>query len=162
MAANFIDISRLHGAEELQADLKTLPIAIQRKLLRKGLRTAANIHLRAAKAEALAFSKGKEGRLDEPFMPKVAKRLKVRALRRSRKGFGFRVVTPTREELGLPPGRKGYPPAHVELGTRKSAALPFMRRPFDVNEPRMTRAISDSIREAIDETWARSRGEAVP
>jgi len=146
--AKFIDIS-LVGDAKLQADLKALPIAMQRKLVRKGLRVAGNIHLKAAKAEALAFSKGAEGRLDAPFMPQVAKGLKLRALKRSRKGFGVRIVTPTREELGLPPGRKGYPPAHIELGTKRSAALPFMRRPFDVNEPAMTQAIAADVSEGI-------------
>lgn len=155
--AKFIDIS-LVGDAKLQADLKALPIAIQRKLIRKGMRTAGNIELKAAKEAAMSFSKGAEGRLDEPFMPKIAKGLKLRALKRSRKGFGVRIVTPTREELGLAPTRKGYPPTHIEFGTGASKkggtkvmrpALPYMRRSFDMNEQRMYDAIAEDVREGI-------------
>lgn len=152
--ARFVDIS-LIGDAELQAALRELVPAVQRKIVRKGLRVAGNIHLKAAKAAAQNYSKGTEGRVDDPFMPKVAKLLKLRSLKRSRKGFGVQIVTPTREELGLPPERKGYPPAHIELGTAKTPALPFMRWAFDQNEPRMTEAIADSVREGIDEVWRR-------
>ena len=146
--AKFIDIS-LIGDAKLQADLKALPIAIQRKLVRHGLRIAGNIHLKAAKQAALGYTKGGEGRLDEPQMPKLAKLLKLRSLPRSRRGFGVKIVTPTREELGIPPTRKGYWPAHAELGSRRNPALPFMRWPFDANEPAMTKAIADDVNGSI-------------
>lgn len=146
--ASFIDIRALNDAK-LQADLKALPVALQRKMIRKGMRTAGNIGLKAAKAAALGYSKGAEGRLDEPQMPKVAKGLKLRSLKRSRKGFGLRYVTPTREELGIPAKAKGYWPAHAELGTKRSPALPFMRWSFDRNEPQMTEAIRADVSEGV-------------
>ena len=81
MAERFVSIELL-GESELQAQLKALPYVVQRKIVRKGLRNAGKIHAAAAKAKALSLSKGKEGRLDEPFMPK--RRFGVGISRRSR------------------------------------------------------------------------------
>lgn len=146
--AKFIDI-RAIGSEKLQADLKALPMAMQRKLIRGGMRKAGNIGLKAAKQAAISYSKGAEGRLDEPQMPKLAKGMKLRALKRSRRGFGLRYVTPTRAELGIPATTKGYWPAHAELGTKRAPALPFMRWSFDRNEPQMTEAIRADVSDGI-------------
>lgn len=156
-----VDI-RLLGDKPLQRAFRRLPITVQRKLARKGLRAAGKIHLQAAKSAALAFSKGAEGRFDEPLMPKIAKGLKLRALKRSRRGFGVRIVTPTREQLGLGPNVRGYPPAHIELGAvhtsgKQLPALPFMRAPFDQNKEKMLAAIRGSLRDGLREEWDRGR-----
>jgi len=141
----------LKGHRELARDLGKLPTKVQRKLMRKSLRNAAKLQMADSRTAALGYSKGAEGRLDAPFMPKLAKGLKVRALKRSRKGFGYHVITPTRAELGIPPHYKGYAPQHIELGTHKAPALPYLRWPFDKNKARYEGMILDDINALIEE-----------
>lgn len=121
------------GFEQLDAKLRAMPAALQRKLVRGGLRRAINRcakeYQRIVKAEA--FDTGV-----------LAKAAKPKALKRSRKRFGFALLI-EREKLFAQYARKHegkaphpakgkkepfYYPAAIEFGTPTQSAIKPMRR----------------------------------
>lgn len=115
----------LEGDKKLQRKLAKLPNAMNNKIARPALRAGAKLIADETKKNARAAStRGSR----ESILKRVAARLKVRAMKRSRTRVGFRILTPPKEQLGLSPSHKWYPPAHIELGTRKTKAIPYMRK----------------------------------
>ena len=140
-----IDI-KLLGDKSLSRTFSRLPGAVQKKLLRKGLRAGAKIVL--ARARILA------GRISK----QLGRLLKVRALKRSRRRMGVLVVAPTKAKLGIPEDAKGYWPAHIEFGFRHTSgkqvpARPYLRPAADQTKEAAFKAIGDSLREAVDQEW---------
>lgn len=107
------------GADELEQAFLQLEKKDRRRFLRKALREAFKPVLREIRAAAPR---------DRGIL---ARKIKLRATKRSRSAIGVKIETGTREQLGIPKseGTKlpGYYPAHVELGTKTRAARPFMR-----------------------------------
>ncbi len=105
------------GQRKLDRKLRRLDRKVQRKFQRRALRAAAKIVHADAKARA----------------PKrsgiMARQLKVRTGRTRRGQASVLVRTGTRKEMGNIPNtpKGGYYPAHVELGTKKRPAKPFLR-----------------------------------
>ena len=158
----FVDL-RLLGDKKLDRKLRSLDVKMQRKFARRALREAWKPVKDAAKANALAIARRPA---ETGIMRRVARALKVRAIAKSRivggrrrairgrRGMiGFTFRTPTRAELGIPAGSKWYPPAHIELGTRRTPPLSYMRKAFLEHAPRARRRIVSAI-------WSMIRGEA--
>lgn len=118
-----LDISVL-GSTELERQFKKLASSEQRKVARRALRKAARPIQAAAKS------------LAPKDLGNMARTIKIRAVRRSRKHVGVIVRTGTRDDLGISDDNKWYYPAHVELGTQHLPARPFMRPALDHNRDR--------------------------
>lgn len=102
MAASNI---RVTGEQDILRRLVTLPVKLQRKVIRQASRKAA----KPVRARARALAPVRTGRL--------RRSIKLRSIRRNRRGrIGVNVLTGTREELGITAG--GYYPAAQEYGWR--------------------------------------------
>ena len=137
----------LLGDKELIATLQSLPENMERKILGQAIKEAAKVVLAAAKSRA---PRGATGNL--------ARYLKIKALKRSRRRLGYGVFTGTREQMGLKAGAKGYYPAHVhlgreirnaEFGTRHVPAKPFLRSALIENEPTALARLAEAIRQRL-------------
>lgn len=138
MAERFINIELL-GEPELQRKLDALDRKVQRKVVRKAIREGAKPVLAAAKAKVPVDT----GALKAG--------LKLRALKRSRTGFGVYIRTPTRAELDIPDDDESYYPAVVEYGAEFSPPQPYMRPAMDENRDRATAKITEVLRTGINE-----------
>ena len=136
--AGLIDISQL-GDARLQRKLHSLGNKIEKKIVRRALRTAAKVVLQAAKARVPVDTGA------------LKKGLKVRATKRSRTIIGVHIRTPTRAELGIHPDDPGYYPAVIEYGAEGHAAQPFLRPAMDEARDKARQVIADSIRAGIAE-----------
>lgn len=128
----------------------------RKKFTRRALREGAKATRKQVKANAAAATNPAN---QTDLMQRVARGTKIRSAKRSRRHFGVRIVTPSREQLGLPPySRKGpgryYAPAHVELGTKRTPAQPFMRSALAATTTRAIRVIKVTL-------WRLIRGETV-
>ena len=128
----FIDIS-LIGDKVLQRKLKRLPIATQKKIVRKALREGGRPVLAAAQQNVPVRS----GRTKAS--------LKLRARKAKRGSFGVDVRTGTRAELGIPENDPSYYPFSVEYGHGNVAAQPFMRPAMDDNRDKALRIIGKEL-----------------
>jgi len=133
-----IDISGL-GDARLQARLKRLDAKVQKKVVRKALRAGAKMVLAAARALVSADTGA------------LRAGLKPRALKARRGTFGVQVMTPTREQLGIPADASGYYPAVLEYGAEGHPARPFLRPALDQARSTATSAIREAIVQGIDE-----------
>lgn len=140
MARFDINIS---GDKELEMLFKSLPEKIENKVLRQALRKAARPVLASAKAKLKGIRV--TGHTTDP----IIKGLKIRALKRRKGRIGVQVQTPTREELGLGDS-KWYPPAHIELGTKRTPAIPYLRNSLRENAANATELIAQELRAAIE------------
>lgn len=135
-----VDIQLL-GAPELQGKFKLLPLKIQKRILRSGMRSAGKL----VRDEARRLVPVDTGRLK--------KSLKVRAAPGKRGSFGIRIMTGERSELGIDPDARSYYPAAVEFGTRDRPAHSYLRAAADAKREEvfsiMRQSVRDGIREAI-------------
>ena len=130
------DISLL-GDKELQRKLTRLVPAVQRKVLKKALRKAGKVVLAAARAAA-------------PVRTGNLRRfLRLGDMKSRRDRVGVEVRTGTRDELGIPQGSRFYYPAHIELGTRKLPARPYLRPALKGKETEALAIISSELRSGI-------------
>ena len=120
---------QLLGDAELANILAGLTDRVERKILARAFREAAVGTLRVAQANiSLPKARLFPGHAGSTRRAKAARRfalkhvaqlrnhLHVVALRRKTHRIGYRVVTGTREEFGIPATSKYYYPAHVEFG----------------------------------------------
>lgn len=123
-----VDITMI-GDEEVMKLFKQLPDNLQKKFARQAMRKEA----KKVMAKVVAATPVHSGRLKESW--------KLKALKRNRKRIGLYIESGTRSELGVAAFYRGYYPAHIELGTRKRAAKPFLRP--------ILRATSESTKQNI-------------
>jgi HK97 gp10 family phage protein len=123
---------KLLGDKKLARKFRRLEDKMQKKIARKAMRAGAKPLLKDMKTAAAAIT---NPRNSTETMKEVGKRLKLRAIKRSRVRMGVQIVTPTREELDVVKGNH-YPPAHIELGTSDTAPQPFMRGPLKAGRER--------------------------
>lgn len=138
--ARFVDISVL-GDKALERKLRKLDERVQKKIVRKALRSGAKPVL----ADAKAYVPIDTGALESE--------LKITASRARRGFFGVQVATPPRSILGIGPDDKGYYPAILEYGSDKMEPIPYLRPAFDNNRGRALAIIRDvlvkGVREAV-------------
>lgn len=132
MPSGLVDIS-LVGDKALQRKLKSLDFALQKKILRKALRAGAKPVRDAARTNAPV----REG--------KIKKSIKVRAMKRSRKGIGVLVAVGTRQELGISEEDFYNYAVGTELGTSKAAAQPYLRPALDSKSSEALKIIAREI-----------------
>lgn len=137
-----IDISIL-GDKELAAKLNALPLAVQRKIVRKAMRPAAKPVLASVKA-ATPVDRGV-----------LRRKLKLRALRRSRRVQGLMIPLPTRDELGITDGARGYYPTALEYGWRDRGGshhppISYIRKPVNRRTKLYLRQVGIGISALID------------
>jgi hypothetical protein len=113
---------RLDQDPALQQFFTTFPGRLRTVLLRAAIRKAAVPMLAQARSN-LASHVRVTGRKTDPLGAGLA----IRAGYRRRGAERAIVVTPRRARLGIAPTSKWYYPAHIELGTRDTPALPYMR-----------------------------------
>ena len=134
---------KLIGGKELDRKLKALPRKVAKKILRQALRAGAKIILAQAKANAPVAT------------GQLKKSLKVRAMKRTRKGtVGFKVQTKAGDFKGdefygsfLEYGfRRGKRPGKGAEYTREIVpAQPFMRPAFDSKKDEAVAVISKEL-----------------
>jgi len=148
MAAKKFDISML-GNKELSRKLNKLEPALQKKVILPSLRRGAKLVLSAARANVTVVTGKKSFAIRQGLTIKGFKGKK-----RSRNRVSVDVRSPTREELTslLGPGvgkdvltSQYYYPAHVELGTKKTRALPFLRPAVKSKSRQVTGGLATDI-----------------
>ena len=134
----------IEGAEELEAKLKTLPVKVQQDVVRKAVRAAQNVLVKAARDDAgtLPTSPLTGGTmralLRTHIVPKVAKKQKGSYSIHVQMRSGVEEFYHTSEKTGA----TSYIPAAIEYGhgsTKELAARPFLR-------PAARRTIRERIR----------------
>jgi len=131
-----VDISGL-GDTRLGKQLAKLEARIQKKIVRKALRTAGKMVLADARARVPVDTGA------------LKKGLKLRAVK-SRGGFvGVHITTPRRDELGIPQSAKHYYPAVLEYGAENHPARPYLRPALDANRSKAIEIIRSEIRKAV-------------
>lgn len=112
--SDFIDISII-GNKKLQSRIKRLDFAIQKKIVRQSINRA----MLPVRDRAKQYVPVDTGRLRDS----------IKRVSRTRRGkSSARVVTGTKQQLGIPSSAKGYYPAAIEYGSRYQQAQSFLRR----------------------------------
>lgn len=78
----------------------------------------------------------------------------IRAARRKRGRVGVAILSPTREELGIPATDPYYYPAAVELGREGQPASSFMRSGLHAGEPAAMQVVSDTLWDRLERLGA--------
>jgi len=142
----------LIGDKELERRLNAFESNVSKRLLKNAMKHAMKPALQAIKARVPVDT----GRLRDSL-----KIVAWTGKRRQRGKFGFKVVTGTREELGIPEGAKGYYPFAVEAGHytarswilgsggKRVPARPYMRPGFKAAQPQMLATLTQRMKENI-------------
>ena len=143
----------LSGESEVNHALQVLGAKIEARILTKAFRQGAKLIQAGAKRNLRGIGASATTKNSRKHTLQIARKMKTRALRRKKGRVGISVATPTRAQLGIPEGGKWYYPAHIELGTRTTKALPYLRNAFDDNldaiEREVTQAINIEIQRAL-------------
>ena len=115
------DISMI-GDKALIKKFNSLEPKLAKKILNKSLRKAAKIVLVQAKANVRVVSGNTSKALRKGLTLK-----KLKGKKRRRNQVSVDVRTPTRSEMGIGNNEKWYSPAHIELGTRFTRPLSYLR-----------------------------------
>jgi hypothetical protein len=155
----------LRGDRELAQALASLLPKVQARVLRGAFRRAARPVLQTAKANVLALRI--TGLATEP----LARGLKIVALPARRGRIGVAVQTPTRRELVTASIRRAarrgarlssttrlstaitstwYYPAHIELGTKRTPAQPYLRGALEQHRAATTAQLRTEILQGIE------------
>ena len=150
MATRFV----IDGAEALEAQLKTLPANVQKRVVRKAVRASQNVLVKAARddAGALPTSPLTGGRmralLRKHIVPKVGKQRRgsysIHVQMRSGVGEFYHTSQKT--------GNTSYIPAAIEYGhgsTKELAARPFLRPAARRTERERMRVLSKELASGI-------------
>jgi len=150
-------IINVSGGNEIQLMLKNLPLKIQKQLTRSSMRRSLRILKQAAQRNL------KNKSLHPYATGLLASKLEIRSASRKRGVFGASVITPKRGNLYKAamkkgPGwkhfgqalttafAKGYYPAHVELGTSKMPAHPYLRPSLKENKQNIINMFLDDLK----------------
>ena len=144
MAAISIQVT---GMPELQRILSELPDKIQMKFVKHGMKAAGKILLDGVKRRVPVRSAA----LKESIV--------LRAMRPKKRRFGFKVETPTREELAkfqpTPEEMKnvmvneGYYPMVLEYGSARMKAKPYLRPAMDELTPEMIQIFTEDLQASV-------------
>lgn len=136
------------GDKQLQNLLRSLPAAVQKKVLAPSLRKAARLVQQAAKAR----SPVKTGLM--------RKSLTVNAIKGSRGRFGSKVTFRNGDQLASvsKAGKRYFYPAAVEYGHGRAFGKHFIRAAFNETEAAAEAVIAKEARKAIDELTKRVLG----
>jgi HK97 gp10 family phage protein len=144
-----VDLSII-GDKETAALMRRLPTYLQKNIVSVALKEAIRPMHAAAKREIQALERG-GGR-----MALVARKIKIKAIKRKRGLLGWRASPPPRVDLGIPKHHKYYYPRVVEYGTVDTPPNPFMFRAFMATKERTFKIARDLIWKGARLGW-RSR-----
>lgn len=148
------------GIPELRDKFRILPKVAQRKVIRSASRDLTKVWRSAAqgRARALTNPANRTSRMLD-----VARTFQVRAIKRSRRFIGARLVTGERYRLGIKEWARWYYPAHVHLGRKAKgsrrgvAPRKYLRDPLLVHGPQWNRLYGTLIRDGIEREAAKKR-----
>lgn len=173
---------KMLGIPELRDKFKALPLVLQRKVARQASRDVVKVWRRAASAYARGLTNPAN---KSERMVTIARTLTVRAIRRSRKFVGARLLTAERHRLGVNSWARWYFPAHIHLGrrvknlrgsargaTRRAIAervskigrlayevppMPYLRNPLIYHGAEWNSLLGTLIRDGIEREAAKAR-----
>jgi hypothetical protein len=148
------------GIPELKEKFRALPLVAQRKVVRQASRDVTKVWRDSAIAATRVLTNpGNRSRR----MLDVARSFQVRAIKRSRRFVGTRLITGKRERLGIKGDSRWYYPAHVHLGRKDKparrgvAAKPYLREPLLMHGPQWRQFFGTLIRDGIERAAAQKR-----
>ena len=140
------------GLDPLLRKLSSLPTRVQGKVVRPAARDGTKIVAEEVKRLVPVDADGHQ--LDGG--QHLRKTIKVRAVKGRRRGsINYKVMTGTREELGIPAGEKGYYPAALEYGGLDHQPIPYMRPALRRVRPRVISSVRSKILAGIMQEAAR-------
>lgn len=126
---------QIRGGEELAAALESLGPAMEKKILRSAMREAAKPILDDAKRRAPVLT------------GQLRKSLKIRAIKRNRKGQVGVVISTAK---GFFKGDEFYGAFH-EFGTKRMPARPFIRPAFEANKALSITIVGEAVKLGLDD-----------
>ena len=139
----------ISGESEVNHALQVLGLKIEKRILTKAFRQGAKLIRVAARRNLRAIGASASTMPSRQHTAQIARKLKTGMLRRQKGRVGISVSTPTRAQLGIAEGGRWYYPAHIELGTQRTRALPYLRNAFDENLPTVERLVIQVMNEEI-------------
>lgn len=136
----------LLGARELSARLHALPLALQKRAVRSAIRKGGKILLEASRTAARAQTNPANA---SDHMIQIAEGLKLRSITRKRGFLGVKVQTGTKSEHGIPEASKWFYPAHIEFGSSRAPARPYLRPPLDEKRDEVFGVLATEIEAGI-------------
>ena len=135
-------VSVKFDVRKLNKKLKTLESKIEKKLTRQALRAGAKIIAKEAKLRAPVDT------------GELKSKIKVWALRRSRKRIGVLVGTSAKEYTG-----DQFYAAFVEYGTKDMPAKPFLGPAAEAKGPEAAAVVGKTLADGIEREIAKLRGK---
>lgn len=156
LAIDFVTL----GIPELREKFRALPVVLQRKVVRQASRQVTQSWRAAAVVDARALTNPKN---ESKRMLEVARTFRVRAIKRTRRFVGTRLITGERGRLGIKADSRWYYPAHVHLGRKGTSsrrgvpARPYLRGPLLMHGPEWNRLYGTLIRDGIEREAAQPK-----
>jgi len=151
--------TQLHGARQFEAALSKLTPAIEKRFMRKHLRSGAKMILENTLryVPVGTTKKRKTQRLNRSFT--------VRALKRSRVRIGYRITTKNNSRFvrTTKSGKRYFVPTILEYGSGKQniAPHPFMRPGVDTAKSRVVAHLAAGFREGLNEWAAKTKAKTL-
>lgn len=147
----------------LLKEMKTLDVKLQKKVFTQSVNVTtrkvimpavkAKINARSTKVFNLPYQKrGLTTRAISHTSPAgtLRNKMKVRAIKRTRKAVGRLVATPPRKELGIPDSYPGYYPAFLEYGSSPfGKGKPYLRGTLEQNQSKITNRFASEARKRM-------------
>lgn len=130
----------IKGFDELARKLRRLSSTKAKAIFRTAMREAAKTVVLPAAQRAVPFDTGN-----------LLNAIEIKAIKRSRKRQGVNVRIRERSRMLLPITGSGYYPTHIEWGTKKMKAQPFLRPAAEDNRSFAIGVASARIRAGINQ-----------
>lgn len=136
------------GVDQLLKVLQQMPAKLRNKALRPAVRDGAKLVLAKAKELVPVDADGHQ----LPGGKHLRDTLKVRANPGKKRGeISLRVMTGTREELGIPATEKGYYPFALEYGTLDHQPIKFMEPAYEQTKDRVIESVRAKVLRGISQ-----------
>lgn len=135
------------GIDPLLAKLSALPTKVQGKVVRPAAREGTKMVAEAVKEMVPVDADGHQLEGGKHLRDTI----KVRAVKGRKRGrIAFKVMTGTRQELGIPAGEKGYYPAALEYGGLAHQPIPYMRPALTKSRQKVIATVREKILAGIE------------
>lgn len=135
------------GVDELLRKMQSLPRKLQGKILRPAVRSETKLVADKAKSLVPVDADGHQ----LPGGKHLRDTIKVRANPSRKRGeISLRVMTGTRQELGIPAGEKGYYPFALEYGSLAWQPIPFMRPAYEQTKDKVISSVRAKVLAGIE------------
>jgi len=120
---------------------------VAKKTLRSAIKAVVRGILEHIRSIAPVLQYDKEGRIRGA----LKRGLKMRAVRGLRNKFGYQIITPTRDEIGIPQNDKWYYPSHVEYELNGKDS--YLRRGWDDRESAAVLELERRLGNELEKLW---------